>query len=660
MNRTLGIIFALLLAFSATGAELDRNVFSLLDLNRKGLEKVKALYQEGKETEAAGALLNYFRERKGIIHPDVNLEKVSLTETEQKWADEALAHKFFAHKGYQPSYWYGDDINWAYWPVKDNELRWQLHRHKWFVPLGKAYWLTKDEKYFLAWQEQYLDWISKNPLATDAPKGSAEEENVRFAWRPLEVSHRLQEQIEQLLYFIGSDNFTPEFLTSFLVNYHRHADRIIHNYSEKGNHLLFEAQRLYYAGTFFPEFNESETWKKSAVEVLNRESQAQVFDDGVQYELDLHYHVASINIFSKALRMAAANHSTADFPAEYISRINRMITALYNLSFPDYTRPLFGDAKKSGKAEMIGNYQEWAKIFPEEKMIAWLASEGKKGATPAYLSHAFPDGGFFTFRNSWNSDATVMVVKAGPPAYWHNQPDNGTFELWINGRNFFPDAGSYVYAGDEEVMKLRNWFRQTAVHNTLTLDRRDLVQTDSQTLLWKTGTDTEILVTENQSYENLSHRRSLFFVDKKFFVIVDEAFGTDQGNVAIHYQLCEGKMKLNLKEHAAATRFNDGNNLFLKSFSPDPVVMAEQEGWVSYEYRQRAPRKAFSFSTEKRGDQPVRFITVIYPVKNRSEEPRIEFNVNQQGFSSNGLNLDISVNGRSYRLAYQLPESSKK
>ena len=58
MNRTLTIIFALLLAFSATGAELDRNVFSLLDLNRKGLEKVKALYQEGKETEAAGALLN--------------------------------------------------------------------------------------------------------------------------------------------------------------------------------------------------------------------------------------------------------------------------------------------------------------------------------------------------------------------------------------------------------------------------------------------------------------------------------------------------------------------------------------------------------------------------------------------------------------------------
>ena len=35
---------------------------------------------------------------------------------------------FFVHKGYQPSYNYGKDINWQYWPVQDNELRWQLHR----------------------------------------------------------------------------------------------------------------------------------------------------------------------------------------------------------------------------------------------------------------------------------------------------------------------------------------------------------------------------------------------------------------------------------------------------------------------------------------------------------------------------------------------------
>ncbi|MCR5801680.1 MAG: heparinase II/III-family protein, partial [Lachnospiraceae bacterium] len=31
-----------------------------------------------------------------------------------------------------------------------------------------------------------------------------------------------------------------------------------------------------------------------------------------------------------------------------------------------------------------------------------------------------------------------MAVKAGPKGEWHCQPDNGTFELWYNGRNLFP------------------------------------------------------------------------------------------------------------------------------------------------------------------------------------------------------------------------------
>lgn len=69
-----------------------------------------------------------------------------------------------------------------------------------------------------------------------------------------------------------------------------------------------------------------------------------------------------------------------------------------------------------------------------------------------------------------------MVVKAGPKGEWHCQPDNGTFEFWFNGRNLFPDSGSYVYAGDDEVMKLRNWFRRTSSHNTLTLDGKTCKQ----------------------------------------------------------------------------------------------------------------------------------------------------------------------------------------
>ena len=136
MNKTFKYIILLALACfvgKANAQELKTEVFSLLNLDYPGLEKVKALHQEGKDADAAKALLDYYRARTNVKTPDVNLKKVTIGKDEQKMADEALQHTFFAHKGYQPSFNYGEDIDWNTGMVKDNELRWQLHRHKWFL-----------------------------------------------------------------------------------------------------------------------------------------------------------------------------------------------------------------------------------------------------------------------------------------------------------------------------------------------------------------------------------------------------------------------------------------------------------------------------------------------------------------------------------------------
>lgn len=134
-----------------------------------------------------------------------------------------MQHIFYGQEGYEPTF-YGKDINWKYWPIKDNEVRWMLHRHKWFIPMGYAYRASKDEKYAKEWAFQYMDWIKKNPLL-EIPKEEYEildnstlqdeAENNRFAWRPLEVSDRLQAQLIQFLLFLPAQSFTPEFLTEF-------------------------------------------------------------------------------------------------------------------------------------------------------------------------------------------------------------------------------------------------------------------------------------------------------------------------------------------------------------------------------------------------------------------------------------------------------------
>lgn len=642
--------------------ELRSEVFSLLNLDYPGLEQVKALHASGKDSEAASALLEYYKQRKGIRTPDVDLKRLKISQEEQKWADEALDHTFFAHKGYQPSFNYGQDINWKYWPVQDNELRWQLHRHKWFTPMGKAYRLSGDEKYAKEWVFQYMDWIKKNPLVKINKddyemKGKAAEgeaENARFAWRPLEVSHRLQDQTSQFQLFITSPSFTPEFLTEFLLNYHKHAVHILQNYSDQGNHLLFEAQRIMYAGVFFPEFKEAAAWRKSGIDILNREIGVQVYEDGGQFELDPHYHLAAINIFCKALYLADMNGFRNEFPQKYMDTVENMIMFYLNICFPDYTNPCFSDAKLAKKKEMIKNYKEWHKLYPENQTIQYFATEGKQGALPAYLSKGFLKSGFFVFRNSWGTDAVQMVVKAGPKAFWHCQPDNGTFELWFNGKNLFPDSGSYVYAGDEEVMKWRNWFRQTRVHNTLTLNDETLETTESVTRLWQPEGKEQILVTENQGYKNLKHRRSVFFVDNTYFVIVDEAVGTAKGMINLHYQMPRGKIANSREDMTFVTEFEPGSNMKLQCFGPEGMSMKKEEGWQSTDYRKKMKRMNVSFNARKSDETPVRYITVIYPVKNTQDAPKISAAFKNKKFNEQSLEVEVKINGKKRILKYNL------
>lgn len=645
------ILLCILIAKAADrGAVLD-----FLDMSRPGMDKVSELRAQNNDSLAAEALLDYFRTRNGVKSIGVDASNPHLSDDEQRWADEALEHKFFVHQGYQPSFFYGDDINWQYWPVKDNELRWQLHRTKWWVPMGKAYRITGDEKYAREWVTQYRDWIKKNPLTKfDGIKDKDLEnaDNVYFAWRPLEVCDRLEHQIEQFELFLPSENFTADFLIDFLDNYHRHAEFVNSHYSKQGNHLLFEAQRIIFAGAFFPEFKDAPLWRKSGVEILNREIEKQVYNDGSHFELDPRYHIASINIFGKALQMMDANGYCDEFPASYLETVGKMIEFAYNITFPDYTLPMFSDNKLYKKEEVLSTFRSWRKMAPNDKALHFFASLGDMGSLPEYTSRAFPMGGFYVLRNGWTSNSTIMMLKAGPAGEWHNQSDNGTFELWANGRNFFPDSGSFIYGGDDEVLAQRNWFRQTAVHNTLTLDNKNLQTRKSRLLKWESSADGDVVVVETPGYDGLTHRRAVFFVNKEFFVIADEAYGDAIGNVALHYQLLPCQPLEKHVKKSLNTNFADGNNITLQVFGADQ--MKSEEGWSSPDYRIKNPRPAYMFNKEKKSSKPVRFITVVHPSSAKLPSPHSISAKYIGTFSTLGASINVSVDGIKYKLSYTL------
>lgn len=637
----------------AQNIQLNRDVFDLLDLENDQLSKVKELHDSGDDLGAAEELLLYFRQRF-----DSNKEiKSKPSPLDSLMANDALEHKLYAHSGFQPSFFYGNDIDWDYWPVKDNELRYQLHRHSWFSPMGRLYRWTEDEKYAIEWIYQYMDWIRKNPLSNIANTADAHTpaaDNKKYSWRAMEASHRLDDQCTQFKLFLFSKNFTPQFLTQFLVNYYNHANHVLHRFSKDGNHLVLQSQRMLSAGVFFTEFKESKAWRTRAIQNLSKEIENQIYDDGFQSELCLHYHELCASVFTKALNIAIQNGYDDEFPESYKMILLKTYEAYYNLIFPDYSVPYFSDHHKlNSKEEMLELFNQWGKLFPEDKQLEYFRTDHQLGERPQNNSKGFLTSGFFIFRSGWCKEDIVMSIKAGPRPTWHSQPDNGTFDLYINGRNFMPDGGCYVYEGDESVIKWRNWFKQTYTHKTLTLDNKNINPRDSKTLLWETDGDTETLVTEIESYDNLKHRRSIFFVDKSFFVIVDEGVGEALGNVGIHYQFEPNQeVVADDKKDLIYTTYSDKNNIIIKTMCDHSLLLTEEEGWIAYEYMKKEPRPAYSFSVNKDDEKPIRFISVILPVEDGQDAPKIKSRLKKS--EDDKMDLVVQVGNKSYNLKYEI------
>ncbi len=624
---------------------LTKASFDAINLSYVGLEKVKLAVETAKYQEAATALLQYYKTKIGLKQPDFSNLEVPVDTTgpldakNQEIVDNAMLHRFKTQEAYG-FFDFGKDINWQLWPIKDNEVRWQLHRLKWWLPMALAYKNTKNEAYAKEWIAQFSDWTRKNPLGLSS-------DNDKFAWRPLEVSDRMQSLVPIVSIFINSPNFTPDFLMEFLKNYHLQTDYLSNHFANEGNHRLFEAQRTLFAGASFPEFKDAIKWRKGGIEVLNAEIKKQVYPDGVQFELSPVYHAATIDIFAKAYKGAQKAGIENEFPASYKQTVEKMAMAFINITFPNYNQPMFGDSWQAKKEFRLNQFSNWSAIFPKNKFIKYFATDGAAGEKPNWFSNALKTSGFYTFRNGWDEKSTILILKASPPGEFHAQPDNGTFELWVKGRNFTPDAGCYIYSGDAEITKMRNWYRQTKVHSTLTLDNQNMVITKAQQNKWETGKNLDILTYTNPSYIDLNHQRTILFIDHNYFVIIDKAVGKATGNLGIHFQLKEDSNPVFDKaKNRVYTTYADGNNLLIQSLNTDKTALTEEEGKVSYVYGKEMARPAFVFEKPKDDDKTQQFISVVYPYEG-DKAPEISIKENKgNDFEKGNINLSLNINGK--------------
>ena len=621
-----------------SGTEL---LLSRLELEGEGLAHVKNSMPNPEE--AAAALLKYYQNLSTVKHQIDRGSKEKFigncaTERDFKYANDALRHIFVGQTAY-PSHFCGDDIDWNTRPVPDMEWVWQLNRMYFWNAMGKVYWHTGEEKYAKAWCEQVVDWIQKNPNDSEH----------RYAWRSIEAGIRGYNWTGLYQRFLDSPSFTPEVLVAFLNSCHDHADYLMTKYRTRSNWGLMEAEGMAFIAITFPEFKESEKWRNEAFRRLNNEINLQVYPDGHQRELAIGYHLGCIGWFLRTYELAKLNHLDDAFEDAYLERIEKMCEVPMKLCLPDGTNVPFGDAWSGTPGQHSERFLEWSKLFDRNDFL-YMATEGKVGVKPGARAYALEESGLYSMRSSWDKQAICLVLKCGPDGGGHCQPDNGTFDLYAGGRNLMPDAGSYIYSGDPEG---RAWFRQTKVHQTLTLNGKNSGYAP-KLLLWEPGDDLDLLIVENAGYEDLSHRRAVFFVDKKYFIIVDEAIGGGAGDVGLHFQLAPTGANFDYEKLSVSTAYQDGWNVLVRTDKQEGLKLIEEEGQVSFEYTKKEPRPAFGYHIEKEpGVAGLRFVTLVVPYEKEIPNVGIKVVGDPQPGSSE-LQLEITENAETKIIGYSL------
>jgi heparan-sulfate lyase len=621
------------------------DILSMLDLGKPGLESVKTAWIKGSRLESLTALLEYYRSTYPLDKESPNIRRADLTT-----ADGIVNHVF--QWGPYEAVDYGDTIDWEWDPRGDIEWVAAIYRFYWSLPLADAYRKIHDEKYAAAFVDLASDWIAKHPLENHEKTHPVYTSWKGFAWLDIQTGIRATNMCAVFKTLVHAESFTPEFLGMFLASLYDHQVKtellpmgMVHNKA------IFEQRGFVNIAYTFQEFKDSRRWMELALTRTEDNLLAQTTSDGVQREWSGGYHLAVLRDAVEIMQRAESFGIPVS-PA-YRNRVKNMYDYIFAVATPDLGWAMFGDVSRPYPADderanlpLYGALIEATDLFGDPKYAARARFD--RAALPVQKSYAFPDAGMYVLRNDWGPDQIYFALHCSPPAIsGHDQPDNGAFELYAYGRWLMTDTGFYTYGHDPEK---RAWHRQTKVHQTMTLDGKDTT-VDGRLLLWHSSEKFDAVAVENKSYSNLIHRRTVWFVDRMFFVLLDEAIGSEEGVPELHFQLAAGDAVIDAQNKRAATGFEDANVLIWTS--PDaPVSLNEEEGWFAWKYGSRVPRKAFCY--RHNDNAPVRFLTLLVPYRGTNIPDVSAAFTENPGIGAERVNLNVRAFGKSWNVGRDL------
>ncbi|NLX12264.1 MAG: hypothetical protein GXY44_01240 [Phycisphaerales bacterium] len=621
------------------------DILDKLDLSGTKLEAVRLAAERGDQITALTALRAYYRTR----FPQPN--RPPKFSTADRESANAIAKHIFQWGPYQEVD-YGEDLDWEQDPAGDIEWVAGIFRFYWVPVLAKAYAATGEEKYAQAFVSLTTDWIGKYPLDNWTRAHPVYTHWRGFAWLDIQTGIRAKNLCIAFKAMVHAEAFTPEFLGLLLASLYDHQVKTQNvPMGTVHNKAIFEQRGFVNTAAAFPEFKESRSWMELGLERARENLLAQVTEDGVHREWCGGYHRSVLRDAVDIMNLL--EDAGIAVPEDYRQCVRLMYDFIFGIATPDLGFPMFGDTGRPLRT--TNNRSSWplysmlegaTKLFGDPKYAALARLDPEH--LPRQMSFAWPQAGHCVMRSAWCPDQIYFALHCPAPGLSaHDSPDNGTFELYGYGRWLMTDTGFYTYGHDAEA---RNWHRRTNVHQTLTLDGRDS-RIQGKIRLWASQPCWDAVVVENEAYPDLLHRRSVWFVDRKVLVLLDEAIGTATGSLDLHFQLAVGNATIDHERRQARTQFADANVLVWAD-PRAPITMEDGEGWFSGEYGSRERRKVFSYRHDS--PAPARFLTVLAPFKGTQPPPVSARICGDPTIGDSQVEIDVEFSGRVWRIGRHL------
>ena len=551
----------------------------------------------------------------------------------------------------------------------DKKIVWELNRHQYFITLGQAYWLTGDERHSETFAAHINSWMDQNP-----PK-------LGLNWASsLEVAFRSISWLWALYFFKNSAVLTPEMflrILKFLYLNARHLETYLSTYFSPNTHLTGEALGLFYLGTLLPEFKESARWRNTGLQILLEQLPRHVQSDGVYFEQSSYYHRYTTDFYLHLFILLSTNDEAV--PPELDEKIRLLLDHLMYITRPDGTTPLFGDddggqlltishraandfraTLSTGAALFRHSGYKFVAGEAAEDTLWLLGPDGLAGldrleaAEPERQSVAFAKGGYYVMRDGWTTNSNYLLFDCGPHGTdncGHAHADALSFELAANGRTLLVDPGTYTYTGSRE---MRDWFRSSAAHNTLTVDDESSSISEG-TFSWKTIARSECsswitqerfdyIVASHDGFGRLSepamHTRSIMFFKKNYWVLRDEVESLGDHRLQAWFHFDSRVAPLHIKDNTVRLISENGSSaIFQMSPFARNLELTKEQAWVSECYGEKKEAPIFSFSVLAKG--AAELVTFLLPeIAGSREKPKV-----REIEALNGRAFEIDSNG---------------